>query len=367
MTIENKDNQTENETENKKENETETECSKGTGLTSLANLGNTCFINSTLQCLVHDRKLNKFLDKESFKKYLNKKSETLIFLEYNKLRKLMWSDDCTISPGGFISSVQKVAQIKDRTIFTGYAQNDLTEFLIFMVDCFNTAISREVDMIITGEVENYTDTIALSCYTMLKKMYTNEYSEILEYFYGIHVSTIKDEKDNILTTTPEPFLMLDLALPDKDVTDDSDITLIDCLEEYTKSEILDGENKYELENSGKITAKKQIKFWKFPDTLIITLKRFSNGIQKNEKFVKFPLADLDLSSYIIGYNKEDYKYDLFGICNHYGGILGGHYTANVKNEDGNWYNFNDETITKITDENDLISSNAYCFFYRKKI
>jgi len=341
--------------------------SGGTGITSLANLGNTCFINSTLQCLIHDKRFNAFLNRGNFKKHLNKKPETLIFLEYNKLRELMWSDDCTISPGGFISSVQKVAQIKDRMLFTGYAQNDLTEFLIFMVDCFNVAISREVDMEITGEASNDTDVIAKSCYTMLKTMYSKEYSEMLEHFYGIHVSTIKDECDNILTSTPEPFLPLDLALPEDEKDTDKEITLSVCLDEYTKCEILDGDNKYELENKQKITAKKQIKFWKFPKTLIITLKRFSNGIQKNNRFVKFPLVDLDLSPYIIGYNKEDYKYDLFGVCNHIGGILGGHYTADIKNADGDWYNFNDEIITKITNEKELITKNAYCFFYRKKI
>mgnify|MGYP001409104006 CR=1 FL=1 len=40
---------------------------------------------------------------------------------------------------------------------------------------------------------------------------------------------------------------------------------------------------------------------------------------------------LDLSKYVLGYGKGDNKYELYGICNHSGGTMGGHYTSYVKN------------------------------------
>ena len=49
---------------------------------------------------------------------------------------------------------------------------------------------------------------------------------------------------------------------------------------------------------------KDIKFWSLPDVLIITLKRFSNNMKKNNIVVDFPLEDLDMSPYIVGYNKK---------------------------------------------------------------
>ena len=82
--------------------------------------------------------------------------------------------------------------------------------------------------------------------------------------------------------------------------------------------------------------------------------------------VNFPLCGLDLSKYVIGYNKTSYIYDLYGVCNHSGSVDGGHYTAFVKNANGKWYLFNDTSVSEVGNTNNIISPKAYCFFYRKR-
>ena len=333
---------------------------KDKGRTGLANLGNTCFMNSVLQCLSHTYELNDFLNKKEFQTKLRKKEDSLILMEWDKLRTMMWSENCIISPGGFLDAVQKVSRIKKKDLFTGYAQNDFSEFLVFVMECFHNSIMREVDMKIKGDVLTSTDELAKKCFNMIKTYYKKEYSEIFEMFYGIHVSKVVSECKTYTNTTPESFFLLTLPIPCKNAN------LIQCLDEYTAIETLDGDNMLQINDEGtKAVCKKQILFWSFPQVLVVMLKRFGNNLRKNKDRIDFPLVDLDLSKYTIGYDRKSYVYDLYGICNHSGGVLGGHYWAYVKNANGKWYNFNDTQVSEIN-QNSLITEKAYCLFYRKK-
>jgi ubiquitin carboxyl-terminal hydrolase 8 len=336
---------------------------KDKGLSGLSNLGNTCFINSCMQVLSHTYELNIILEDENYKKKLNNKYESALLLEWDNLRKILWENNCVISPGKFIKTVQKVAHLKGMDIFTGFSQNDLPEFLLFLIDCFHTALSREIRMTISGQAENDTDKIALKCFEMVKTMYTKEYSEIWNLFYGVHVSEISSlETNETIKITPEPFFMIDLPIPQNNKSPH----LIDCFDHYVEGEILDGDNAwYNEDTKEKINIRKKIQFWSFPNILVIDLKRFNTKNQKNQVLVSFPIDDLDLTKYVIGYKKESYHYELYGVCNHSGNVLGGHYTAHVKNANNKWYHFNDTSISEVGLIDSIVSPKAYCLFYRK--
>jgi ubiquitin C-terminal hydrolase len=198
------------------------------GLTGLTNLGNTCFINSCIQILSHTYELNDYLNEETYKRRLNNKYDSALLIEWDNLRKLMWRENCIISPAKFLKTTQKLAEIKGANLFTGYEQNDVSEFLIFVIDCFHNSISREVEMKINGIPSNETDTIAIKCFEMIKKMFMKDYSEIWNLFYGIHVSQIISKKNIVLSMTPEPYFMINLSIP----IGNKSPNLYDCFDEY---------------------------------------------------------------------------------------------------------------------------------------
>ena len=337
------------------------------GLTGLANVGNTCYLNSFVQILSHTYELNQFLQKGEYKNKLNQKPDSVILLEFDKLREIMWSSNCTVAPNGFVNAIKKVAAFKKKDIFTGYDQNDLQEFLLFMFDCFHNALARLVNMNISGISQNETDELAKTCFNMLKETYNKEYSEMLSLFHGTHVSEISEiDTGKSLSLRPEPFSVISLSVPSSIGGTQQNVTIFDCMDLYCKKEKLDGENKWFNEKTNeKQEVNRGIIFWSLPDILIIDLKRWSSNGHKISKIVDAPIHNADFSKYVKGYYASSYVYDLYGVCNHSGNMQGGHYTCFIKNANGKWYECNDTMITEISEER-VVSYKSYCFFYRKK-
>lgn len=326
----------------------------------MANLGNTCFLNSCIQLL---NNIVEIPDKWA-KAADSSTPDNLVFAEWLELRAAMKGGrGAVISPNKFVYTIHHVAKLKNLELGTGFAQHDLPEFLLFMIECMHNAKKRSVIMKISGTKSNATDDLALKCYSMLKENYERgDYSEIADLFYGVYVSRLSSP-DGAMTHSlkPEPYALLDLPIPDRPRP-----SLYDCFDEFVGDELLTGWFNEKTRRTEPV--RKNIVFWNFPRILIITLKRFSaNGRMKNGVHVDFPVEDvLDLSKYAVGYKPKTNKYRLIGVANHMGGVSGGHYTSYGLDVDGKWYLYNDASVQEIRSTRDIASPAAYCLWYRKE-
>ncbi|KAI8149283.1 hypothetical protein BJV82DRAFT_505194 [Fennellomyces sp. T-0311] len=113
------------------------------------------------------------------------------------------------------------------------------------------------------------------------------------------------------------------------------LTLSDCLDEFTKEEMLSEEDLWYCPRcKDRKRATKKFDLWRMPEIVVVHLKRFSHTKTWRDKIdtlIDFPLEGLDLTERVLSIeNSENIApedrliYDLYGVDNHFGGMGGGH-------------------------------------------
>ena len=164
----------------------------------------------------------------------------------------------------------------------------------------------------------------------------------------------------------DSFMFLSVPLPKK--RRGQTISLDDCLAEFSRIEILEGEDMWQCTRcKSPQRTEKTIDIWKLPTVLICVVKRFYFSKQKRQKLVDlvdFPVSKLELTRFVSSPQKQTPLYDLFGVVNHEGSMSKGHYYAFTKHRNNNqWYYYDDEEVRVIKDVNLIVSGDAYILFY----
>ena len=159
---------------------------------------------------------------------------------------------------------------------------------------------------------------------------------------------------NSVTLEPYQPLQLDIGSPQIN-------NIIDALKGLTRSEVLHGD--FNSPRGPNIAATKQVFIETLPPVLILHLKRFqydnAGGTQKIWKKVGYPL-DLEIPKEVFPPHKRGGiaahgglpKYRLIGVVYHHGkSASGGHYTVDVRRQEGReWIRFDDTVIRRVRSE-----------------
>lgn len=329
----------------------------------ILNLGNTCYINTCIQILSHINSFSKILREIHIRN--TTKIDHLLWNNWKNIIDIM-DDNKTgevLHPNGLITAIHNISKHKKKAFLKNHEPEDIGEFIIFLIESLHECISREIDISISGNSQNSLDDLAIEVYKKTKEEFEKQYSEINMLFRGVQVSQVLSlDGSTVHTRNVEGFYLLDLPLISNS---GENIDLYECIDNYVKPEILDGENQWLNEKTNqKESIQKSISFWSFPELFIISLKRIDFMGNKINTNVLYPL-ELNLSKYVIGYKKLEFQYELVGICCHHGNSHYGHYTAFVKKKD-KWYFCNDEVVQVVENNEYLQTSFAYCLFYTKK-
>ncbi|KAL6635276.1 hypothetical protein ACP70R_027947 [Stipagrostis hirtigluma subsp. patula] len=302
----------------------------------LHNLGNTCYLNSVLQCLTYTEPFVAYLQSGKHKSSCRTTGFCALCALQNHVRSALQSTGKILKPVHFVNNLSKTGISRS---FRNSRQEDAHELMVSLLEsmhkcCLPSGIPSE----------------SPSAY---------EKSLVHRIFGGRLRSQVRCTRCSHCSNKYDPFL--DLSLEIGNAT-----TLMKALQNFTQEEVLDGgEKQYNCQRcKQKVVAKKRIIIDKAPSVLTIHLKRFSpfNPLLKIDKKVDFH-PTLNLKPFVSNSEDMDLKYNLYGVLVHAGwNTQSGHYYCFVRTSSGIWHNLDDNQVLQVR-EADVLRQKAYMLFY----
>ncbi|XP_068119913.1 ubiquitin carboxyl-terminal hydrolase 36 [Hyperolius riggenbachi] len=297
----------------------------------LQNLGNTCFLNSTVQCLTYTPPLANYLLSKEHSRSCQQGGFCMLCIMQNHLIQAFANSGNAIKPVAFIRELKKIARH-----FRFGSQEDAHEFLRYTIDAMQKA--------------------CLNGYAKLDRQ-SQATTLVHQIFGGYLRSRVKCSVCKSVSDTFDPYL--DIALEIRQCAN-----IVRALELFVKSDILSGENAYMCARcKKKVPATKRFSIHRASNVLTLSLKRFANfSGGKITKDVGYP-EFLNIRPYMSQCNGDPVMYALYAVLVHSGySCHAGHYYCYIKASNGQWYQMND-SLVHASNIKVVLNQQAYVLFY----
>jgi ubiquitin C-terminal hydrolase len=329
------------------------------GVVGILNMGNTCYVNSTIQLLRASPEWNSYCVSTNFNELFNNNIDNnykRVLYEYQDILKALWTayKPAYIRPARFISEIKKIVK---GTVYESFGipiPNDSHEYLVYLLDNFHEALNNKSEI---EPINNPNMDMNIMAKNGWNEFISKNNSPITDIFFGMTRKTIECESCNNKSYKWEVFNSLKIPC--------EGISFMEWIQNECKQDQIDG---YSCDKcNSKTIAKIYTHLWKLPSNLFITLRRFTFDGRKNMTHCPYNGEHInfkDLFAEESSDESKNWEYKLQGISDHHGSHLGGHYTAQLKHPiTQEWWWIDDDKCHKI-DEPKYSGSN-YIYLFRK--
>jgi len=321
------------------------------GVIGLANLGNTCFMNASIQAFRHCPEWTLFCKKNGrLEQYIQDEtsSSVKVVYAYQDLLHSLWAGTgpAYVKPIGFYDQLKVLVHGTVYESFTERTPQDAHEFLVWLLDQMYMGTQKKVQLPVQEQVTM--TPMQLQANKAWKDMFEPQYSPLTDLLFGLLRIQYTCGGCSTVHTRWESFNVLKVYLVKN--SEGRTLSLEDCIyHECQKEEQIDG---YACDScKGKHTTKKQSSIWKLPKVLLISLARFTPmGTRDNSPFL-YDGHPLELTKGFSSESMEESRnkqYRIFATVDHHGHHMGGHYTSQCFNPVWKcWHLYDDEAAHEI--------------------